>query len=106
VAYGSDVAKVLKILDEATSGHPDVAKDPPHRIWFEAFGESSLDFEVWIFCAIDQGKRVATEIRTTIARRFAEEGIEIPFPQRDLHVRSVETPDMFGAMLERRPTER
>ncbi len=103
VAYGSDVPKVLRILKEIAEGHPAVVKDPPARIWFEAFGASSLDFEVWCFIRISEGKQAMTEIRTQIADRFAKEGIEIPFPQRDLHIRTMPDDAMLGGMLERRP---
>jgi potassium efflux system protein len=90
VAYGSDVEKVLKILHDVTEGHEKVVKDPPPRIWFEQFGESSLDFEVWIFCLVSEGKQTMSELRTRIYARFNEEGIQIPFPQRDLHLRSID----------------
>ncbi len=106
VAYGSDVPKVLRILKEIAEGHPQVVKDPPPRIWFEAFGASSLDFEVWCFIRISEGKQAMTEIRTEIARRFAAEGIEIPFPQRDLHIRTMPDDAMLGGMLERRAGRR
>jgi len=103
VAYGSDVPKVLAILKEITEAHPEVVKDPPPRIWFEAFGASSLDFEIWCFVRITEGKQTMTEIRTRIAERFAKEGIEIPFPQRDLHIRTMPDDAMVAGMLERRP---
>jgi potassium efflux system protein len=102
VAYGSDVEKVLRLLREIVDNHPKVRKDPEPRIFFENFGESSLDFEVWLFAPVTEGKPVMTEIRTEITRRFAAEGIEIPFPQRDLHVKSAPDADTLAAMLERR----
>jgi small-conductance mechanosensitive channel len=102
VAYGSDVEKVLRILTEIVEGHPQVRKDPQPRIWFENFGESSLDFEIWFFALVTEGKPIMTAIRTEIARRFAEEGITIPFPQRDLHVKSAPDTDALAALLERR----
>lgn len=102
VAYGSDVTKVLRLLKEIVEGHASVVKDPPPRIWFEDFGASSLDFEVWCFVRIPEGKQALTEIRTEVARRFAEEGIEIPFPQRDLHIRSIPPDGNMGALLDRK----
>jgi potassium efflux system protein len=102
VAYGSDVEKVLRLLKEIVEGHPKVRKSPEPRIWFENFGESSLDFEIWFFAPVIEGKPVMTEIRTEVARRFAAEGIEIPFPQRDLHLKSAPDADALAAMLGRR----
>jgi len=90
VAYGSDVEKVLKILHDVAEGHEKVVKDPPPRIWFEQFGESSLDFEVWVFCPVSEGKQVMSDLRARIYARFEEECVEIPFPQRDLHLRSID----------------
>jgi small-conductance mechanosensitive channel len=90
VAYGSDVPLVLGILREAGEENPDVLEDPAPSPLFEGFGDSSLDFElrVWISNVRDR-QRVRSEICQYIDRRFREEGVEIPFPQRDLHLRSV-----------------
>jgi potassium efflux system protein len=103
VAYGSDVERVLRLLREIVESHPKVRKDPEPRIWFQNFGESSLDFEIWFFVPVSEGLPTMTEIRTEIARRFAAERITIPFPQRDLHVKSAPDADALAAMLERRP---
>lgn len=90
VAYGSDLEKVLTILFEAGKEHPDILEDPTPTPLFRQFGNSSLDFElrVWI-SNIDNRPRVQNELLLYIDRRFREEGIEIPFPQHDLHLRSV-----------------
>lgn len=91
VAYGSPIADVLRILEEAATAHPSVLKGPPPEALFIAFGDSSLDFElrVWV-----QNIRLRLEVRSRVLaeidRRFREAGIEIPFPQRDLHLRSVD----------------
>ncbi len=68
-----------------------VLRTPEPQVLFRDFGESSLDFEfrVWISNA-DERLRVASDLRHEIDRRFREAGIEIAFPQRDLHVRSAE----------------
>ena len=65
--------------------------DPPSSVLFLEFGDSSLDFElrVWIRDFIDR-YRIQSELNQEIDRRFRSEGIEIPFPQRDLHVRSID----------------
>jgi small-conductance mechanosensitive channel len=91
VAYGSPVAKVLQILGEAAFSHPAVLKDPPPQTLFMGFGDSSLDFElrVWV-----EDIRLRMEMRSTVLadidRRLRDAGIEIPFPQRDLHLRSID----------------
>jgi small-conductance mechanosensitive channel len=91
VAYGSDIATVLGILREAGSAHEATLSEPPPEALFTGFGDSSLDFElrVWVN-AIRKRFQVRSVVLTEIERRLAESGIQIPFPQRDLHVRSVE----------------
>lgn len=90
VAYGSNLEKVLAVLKEAGNGHAEVLEEPSPSPLFIQFGSSSLDFElrVWI-SNIDNRPRIKNELLLYIDRRFREEGIEIPFPQRDLHLRSV-----------------
>ena len=97
VAYGSDLQKVLRILQEAAQHHPEVQKDPEPSSIFTGFGDSSLDFELRVWIS-DVAKRpfVKSEIGLFIDQRFREEGVEIPFPQRDLHVRGID-----GAVFER-----
>ena len=90
VAYGSDVPLVLQTLEECTLENPHVLKNPPPSILFMGFGDSSLDFQlrVWID-DIDYINLVRSELNQEIDRRFRELRIEIPFPQRDLHLRSM-----------------
>lgn len=91
VAYGSPVAEVLAILGEAAFAHDSVMKDPAPEVLFVEFGDSSLDFELRIWV---QNIRLRLEVRSIVLqdidRRFREASIEIPFPQRDLHLRSVD----------------
>jgi potassium efflux system protein len=87
VAYGSDVERVLKVLDEVASEQEHVLKDPPHRIWLDSFGESALNFDVWVYTQLEYGFRTMTDLRKAIYERFAAEGIEIPLPKRDLSIR-------------------
>jgi len=94
VAYGSDVPLVMRILKEVAKGNLSVLSNPPSSVLFMGFGDSSLNFElrVWIRDFLDRF-RIQSELNQTIDSRFRSEGVEIPFPQRDLHVRSVdETP--------------
>ena len=90
VAYGSDLDLVHRVLLEESSKMTDVCKIPEPRVRFRSFGDSSLDHELlcWVIKPVFRG-RVLHQLNTAVYKRFIEEGIEIPFPQRDLHVRSV-----------------
>jgi potassium efflux system protein len=98
VAYGTDVVRVSKILEEIVSKHPLVKKHPPPKILFSTFGSSSLDLDILVFIDLKDRFVAESQINTEIARRFAEEGIEIPFPQRDLHLRSVQDAAVITAL--------
>ena len=91
VAYGSDVAAVLRILLEVAEANPMVLGDPAPSPVFTGFGESSLDFELRVWLD-NPGNLIASrsELGMEIDRQFREAGVEIPFPQRDLHLRSVD----------------
>lgn len=91
VAYGSDIEKVLRILFTCANDNPLVLSTPKPQALFLAFGSSSLDFElrVWIPNVIDKFD-VLSELNQDIEYEFQTAGIEIPFPQRDLHLRSVD----------------
>ena len=90
VAYGSDLEKVLKTLQLVAEEHPDVLDEPKPMPLFTQFGASSLDFELRVWLAnIDLRPQVQNELLLAIDRHFREQQIEIPFPQRDLHLRSV-----------------
>lgn len=87
VAYGSDVRKVHEILLDVAGSDPDVLADPPLQVFFMNHGDSSLDFEIRVFID-DPDKRffVTDRLNSEINRRLAEAGIQIPFPQRDVHI--------------------
>jgi potassium efflux system protein len=89
VAYGSDVSRVMQTLRVSAEENPLVLKSPSPEVIFIGFGESSLDFRLQAWVA-DVGTRlqVQTQILQEIDRRFRELKIEIPFPQRDVHIRS------------------
>jgi potassium efflux system protein len=87
VAYGTDPDRVREILLRVVEAHPSVLKDPAPLISFETFGDSSLNFAVRVFLEkLDNRIAVTHQINTAIANAFRDAGIEIPFPQRDLHV--------------------
>jgi small-conductance mechanosensitive channel len=91
VSYGSDPERVREVLLEVAGRHPDVLKDPGPQILFKGFGDSSLDFDlrVWTTTRVQTPLPLASELYFSIFRAFKESGIEIPFPQRDLHLKSV-----------------
>ena len=92
VAYGSDVPLVIETLISCANKNSNLAKSPEPVALFRGFGDSSLDFElrVWILLDGDNYSQVRSELNQEIDRRFRELNIEIAFPQRDLHIRSVD----------------
>jgi len=89
VAYGSDVPLVINSLLEVAQNHPEVLKQPPPKVWFNEFGDSSLNFELlaWI---PNPNRRLdmVSDLHKGIDDIFRKNKIQIPFPQRDLHIRS------------------
>jgi len=95
VAYGSDVDEVCQVLEAVAANHVEVVKQPAPRVRMRAFGSSSLDFELlaWIDRPVLRG-RIRHDLLKGIYNAFIEHGIEIPFPQTDVHLRSMpENPD-------------
>jgi small-conductance mechanosensitive channel len=90
VAYGSDPERVIEVLIGVATGHAEVSDRPEPHVLFQGFGDSSLDFELRAWTHADRFLGVRSELRVGITKALAEAGIEIPFPQRDLHVRSVD----------------
>jgi len=89
VSYSSDLDQVLRALREVAEEVPQVMKQPEPRVLFVSFGDSSwnLQLRAWIPSPKDH-RFIRSEINCAIIRKFAEYDIEIPFPQRDLHLRS------------------
>ncbi len=99
VAYGSDLDLVSSTLEKAASDHPDVLKRPVPRIMFTNFGNSSLDFKLYFYSQEPwRIEFVKSDLRFTVNRLFSEQGIKIPFPQRDLWLKNAEVlePAVFG----------
>ena len=99
VAYGSDIDHVISTLESVAREHEEICRVPEPRVRFRAFGESSLDFELLvggqhvpgplrIDHPVDRG-RLMHELNCRVYKAFASANIQIPFPQRDLHVRSM-----------------
>ncbi len=87
VAYGSDTTLIKKILTEVALSHPKVYQHPAPMVLFTDFGESALIFKL-IFTLNDSfaSSIPKSEIRFEIDKKFREQGIQIPFPQRDIHI--------------------
>ncbi|MGA9165115.1 MAG: mechanosensitive ion channel domain-containing protein [Thiobacillus sp.] len=91
IAYGSPVETAMRLVREAVTEHMAVLKVPLPLVLLEDFGDNALQLRVdyWLDISLqDNNRQVASEIRLSIERRFAEHGIAIPFPQRDVHVGS------------------
>lgn len=87
VAYGSDTAKVRDMLVACARAHPRILADPPPTALFRAFGDSSLNFELRCFTDnVMERLAIVSDLLFAIDRRFREEGIDIPFPHRTVHV--------------------
>lgn len=95
VAYGTDTKRARDLMVQVARRHPDVVDDPAPFATFEQFGDNSLLLTMRAFI-LDLNKRwaISTDLHEGVATAFAKAGIEIAFPQRDLHLRSV-TPDVF-----------
>ena len=92
VAYGTDIEKVLTLLLACAEENPKVLKQPKPQALFLAFGDSALNFElrVWISEFMDSTGEIQSELNRAINEKLGENGIEIPFPQTDLHLRSID----------------
>ncbi|GLX79784.1 mechanosensitive ion channel protein [Thalassotalea insulae] len=89
VAYGSPARKVADLIMQATTEQPDVLLEPQPVVTFEDFGDNALAFEVifWIHSKVEGGLRVMrSDIRFRLDELFAEHGIVVAFPQRDVHL--------------------
>jgi small-conductance mechanosensitive channel len=93
VAYGTDPERMLEILRDVAEENRTVLDDPAPEAVFKGFGPSALDFALscWI-PRFEEGFSVRSALAIAICRKLREAGIEIPFPQQDLHLRSVDAP--------------
>ena len=89
VSYESDLETVIRSLREVAAEHPEVLKKPAPDVLHTGFGDSAWNMRLRIWLEDSQRHlEVHSEINCAIVRKFQQNGIEIPFPQRDLHVRS------------------
>ncbi len=87
VAYGSDTKKVEDLLLKAAREHANVLKNPFPFVIFKEFADSSLNFDMyfWVDMRTASGLTVGSELRHKVVELFQENGVEIPFPQMDVH---------------------
>ncbi len=90
VAYGSDIAKVRDTLLAVAGENPHTLNEPAPSVFLEIFGENAIEFKlvIWSSEMSARPSRYRSDINFAIAEKFREAGIEMPFPQRDLHIRS------------------
>lgn len=103
IAYGSDTERARELLLQVANEHPLILKDPPSVAAFEGFGDSSLNLVLRTYLpTMDNRLEVIHQLHTNINLAFRAEGIEIAFPQRDLHVRT--TAGLLGRSSDDRAT--
>ncbi len=90
VSYSSDAREVEKLLLSVAAEESGVLKNPPPEVWFAEYGESSLNFVllVWTREYITRPPVLQSNLNFAIQKKFREHGIQVPFPQRDLHIKS------------------
>ena len=102
IAYGSDTDLARELLLKAANDNPDIMDEPPPSAIFEGFGDNSLSFTLRVYIAhYEKRFPVTHDLHTAIDQAFRAANIEISFPQRDLHLRSM--PEPMRRMLEGNP---
>ena len=97
VAYGSDTDLARELLVKIAAAHPHILDEPAPFASFEEFGDSSLNLVLRCFLdSIEERWRTRNDLHTSIDHEFKQAGIEIAFPQRDLHIRTVAQPIPTG----------
>ena len=90
IAYGSDTQHARELLEQILRDHPHVLEDPAPLVIFDQFDESTLNFTLRAFIgSLNKRLTVTHDVHVAIDTAFREAGIEIAFPQRDLHVRTI-----------------
>jgi small-conductance mechanosensitive channel len=98
VGYNSNPEQVRELLLQTAAAHPDVLADPPPDVIFTDYGDSSLNFtlRVWTSTRAHTPMILKSDLYFAVFKLFSEHGIELPFPQRDLHLRSSDIPLPFN----------
>lgn len=99
VAYGSDPERVLAILTEIGRAHPKVLSEPAPTALFVQHGESTLNCQLQVWVVFDDSVSVRSDLTVAINKRLVQEKIGMSFPQRDLHLTSIE-PEVLQALRE------
>jgi small-conductance mechanosensitive channel len=99
VSYGSNPKQVEKILLDVANNNSDVIKHKPIEVWFTEYGDSSLNFTLLVWTDVRKVGVLAmrSSLYYNIFEALKEAGIAIPFPQRDLHIRSGLFPTADGS---------
>lgn len=89
VSYKSDLETVLRCLDEVAKENPDIRDEPEHQVHLISFGDSAWNMQLrtWI-SEVKDYPGIRNDLNQAVVNKFREHGVEIPYPQRDLHVRS------------------
>jgi small-conductance mechanosensitive channel len=102
-AYGSDPHRVIEVLREVAAAEIKVLDDPAPLAVMIGFGDSSLDFRLLVWAPVEDFLEVGSRLHLAIFDALGQAGIEIPFPQRDLHLRSVDPAAAADLGREREP---
>jgi potassium efflux system protein len=99
VGYNSDVGQVTQLLTDLCRANPRVVDEPPPQIYFAVYGDSTLDFTIWVYLKTPADRVPAThELNGAILETLQQHGIKIPFPQRDLHLKDWPGPPDKGKL--------
>ena len=102
VAYGSNISKVKLALFEAARTHPDVLVSPKPQVWFQEFGDSALVFELLVWTGDPKHQpQIKSDLNYRIEASLRRHEIEVPFPQRDLNVRSPHLDTFMNTWIQR-----
>ena len=89
VAYGTDLERVLSLLIEVAAAHSGVTRNPKPESYFVGFGDSALNFELRFWTYQEDWFRLKSDVAVSVTKALREAHIDIPFPQREVHIRSV-----------------
>ena len=97
VAYGTESGRIISALTETALGHPHVLREPTPTAYFVGFGESSLDFILRYWTLLDHHLDTGSQLHEAVYRRLTDEGVNIPFPQREIHFKPTGLPEVDSA---------